>query len=203
MLIRDHLSERTISTLSAINLRIYVPDTEPSCDLSHYFVFENAAYLARNSCCFSLPDCPSIHLLLTAIVRVKGGSRLETIPDSPSQVAHRDYPNTLQQMCTTTPQSWASSSGVNTASTNRVFRHQTPPDIPAKVHVQLLTLLISKQGFLAEYFPQSCSDAVPPQGCWARTYLCLYGNNSFLPGPFFFFNSFSIFFLPSSGPTQV
>lgn len=68
---RDRLS--TSSNLSANNLRIYVPDTEPSCDLLQYFVFENAAYLAHNSCCFSLPDRPSIHLLLTAIVRVKAG----------------------------------------------------------------------------------------------------------------------------------
>lgn len=33
------------------------------------------------------------------------------------------------------------------------------------VCVQLLTLLISKPGFVAEYFARSHSDAGPPQGC--------------------------------------
>lgn len=71
MLIRDRLNERTLSNLSPNNLLFYVPDTEPSCDLLQYF--ENVVYLARNSCCFSLPDRPCIHLLLIAIVRVKVG----------------------------------------------------------------------------------------------------------------------------------
>lgn len=35
---------------------------------------------------------------------------------------------------------------------------------PGDVCVQLLILLISKRGFLAEYFPQSYSDVGPPRG---------------------------------------
>lgn len=91
---------------------------------------------------------------------------------------------------------------MNAAPADRVFQQQTPPDGPDEVQVQRLSLLISKQGFLAEYFPQSYSGAVPPAGpalAHSRVYVTTI---AFYKVLFFFLHFYSFLFSPSSCPTQ-
>lgn len=111
------------------------------------------------------------------------GRSAETIPDSPPQAAHRDDPNTIQQIFQQHDSRerhrpvWTRLPQIESFGTKLCQRFW--PSWRAASHSCDI-----KMRFFCRASPTVLERRRCPQGCWACTQFCLYGNDSFLPGPF-------------------